>query len=114
MLVYAADQNAGARHHRSVSLLERAILRRNCIQPLQSLCEFFNVATRKIGTSPEVASAFVAGWRAVIPIVPARPDDLGSGRVGVARLRLSVWDAKLWADVPRAGGGFCVGDEFSG
>ena len=47
ILVYAPDRTAGERHGAAVDLIERSIRRGNCIQTLQSLCEFFNVVTRK-------------------------------------------------------------------
>lgn len=112
VLVYAADQNAGERHERSVTLLERAIRMRNCVLTLQSLCEFFNVSTRKIGTAPDAATAFVEGWRAVIPVEPARPADLSSAMRAVSVHGLSFWDALLWATARRAGAQFLISEDF--
>ena len=103
VLVYAADRNAGQRHGQAVALIERAIRAGNCIQTLQSLCEFYNVATRKIGVEPEAAAAFVDGWNAVIPVEPHVPADLTNAMRVVRKHLLSFWDAMLWATARRIG-----------
>jgi predicted nucleic acid-binding protein len=61
ILVYVADSEAGERHGTAVDLVERSIRRGNCIQTLQSLCEFFSVVTRKSGIETGAAAAFVDG-----------------------------------------------------
>ena len=103
VLVYAADRNAGQRHDPAAALIERAIRVGNCIQTLQSLCEFYNVATRKIGVDPRAAAAFVDGWNAVITVEPAISADLVSAMRAVREHGLSFWDAMLWATVRRIG-----------
>ena len=112
VLVYAADERAGTRHDRAVDLIERAIESGNCIQPLQSLCEFFNAVTRKIGTSPMVAAAFVEGWQAVIPIEAANTSDLVHAMRAVREHGLAFWDALLWATVRRAGVNLLISEDF--
>jgi predicted nucleic acid-binding protein len=103
VLVYAADRDVGLRHDRAVDLIERAIRIGNCIQTLQSLCEFFNVATRKIGVDPQVAAAFVDGWYATLPVETPVTLDLTDAMRAVRDHQLSFWDAMLWATVRRAG-----------
>jgi predicted nucleic acid-binding protein len=103
ILVYAADRDAGERHAQAAALIERSIRSGNCIQPLQSLCEFFNVVTRKIGIGAPAASAFVEAWQAVILVEPATLGDLVDARRAVAEHGLSFWDAMLWATVRRTG-----------
>jgi predicted nucleic acid-binding protein len=71
ILVYAADGGAGERHGTAVDLLERSIRRGNCIQTLQSLCEFFCVVTRKSGIDAGAAAALVDGWRSVMLVEAA-------------------------------------------
>ena len=112
ILIYAVDREAGERHEQAASLIERAIRANNCMQPLQTLCEFFTVATRKIGLDPLVAQSFVEGWYAVIPVEPATMDDLANAMRAVRQYRLSFWDAMLWATVRRLGAQILLSEDF--
>jgi predicted nucleic acid-binding protein len=103
ILVYAADAAPGERHDAAVDLLERAIRRGNCIQTLQSFCEFFSVVTRKFGIETSAAAAFVNGWQSVMLVEAATPADLGEAMRVVALYRIGFWDAMLWATAHRAG-----------
>ena len=103
ILVYAADATAGDRHGAAADLIERSIRLGNCIQTLQSLCEFFSVATRKSGIEPGAAAAFVNGWQSVMLVEAAMPADLGEAMRAVAVYRIGFWDAMLWATAHRAG-----------
>ena len=103
ILVYAADSGAGQRHGVAVDLIERSIRRGNCIQTLQSFCEFFSVVTRKSGIETGAAAAFVEGWRSVVLVEAATPDDLSAAMRAVAMYRIGFWDAILWATARRAG-----------
>ena len=103
ILVYAVDRDAGDRHGQAVGLIERAIRANNCVQPLQTLCEFFTVATRKVGLELMVAQSFVEGWHAVMPVEPSTTDDLTNAMRAVHQHGLSFWDAMLWATVRRVG-----------
>jgi hypothetical protein len=84
ILVYAADRDAGERHETAVDLLERSIRRGNCIQTLQSFCEFFSVVTGKSEIEASAAAAFVEGWRSVVLVEAATPDDLSQAIRAVA------------------------------
>src|SRR5213080_4644937 len=67
---------AGERHEHAADLLGRAMRLRNCIQTLQSFCEFFNVVTRKAGIQPAAAAEFVDTWSAAMPVENATLPDL--------------------------------------
>ena len=112
ILVYAADQTAGHRHEEAASLVERAILAGNCTLSLQVLAEFFNVATRKIGTNPIIAAEFVDGWQAVLATEPANSSDLVNAMRAVREHGLAFWDAMLWATVRRVGVGLLITEDF--
>lgn len=112
VLVYAADRTVGLRHDRAVDLIERAIRAGDCIQTLQSLCEFYNVATRKTGVDPQVAGAFVNGWNAVLQVAPHVAADLTDAMRAVREHRLSFWDAMLWATVRRVGVRLLITEDF--
>lgn len=112
VLIYAADLTVGRRHDRAVDLIERTIRVGNCIQTLQSLCEFYNVATRKIGVDPQVAAAFVDGWSTVLLVQPPVIADLADAIRAVDEHRLSFWDAMMWATVRRAGVRLLISEDF--
>jgi predicted nucleic acid-binding protein len=112
ILVYAADRAAGERHVAAVDLLERSIRRGNCIQTLQSLCEFFNVVTRKSGIEAGIAAAFVEGWLSVMLVEAATPADLGEAMRAVGVYRIGFWDAMLWATARRAGVRILFSEDF--
>jgi predicted nucleic acid-binding protein len=112
ILVYAADRDAGERHETAVDLPERSIRRGNCIQTLQSFCEFFSVVTRKSEIEASAAAAFVEGWRSVVLVEAAIPDDMSQAIRAVAVYRIGFWDAMLWATVRRAGAQTLFGEDF--
>ena len=112
ILVYAADATAGERHHAAADLIERSIRRGNCIQTLQSFCEFFSVVTRKSGIEATVAAAFVEGWRSVMLVEPSTIADLGEAMRAAGAYRMAFWDAMLWATARRAGVRFLVSEDF--
>lgn len=103
ILVYAADAAAGERHRTAAEVIERSIRRGNCIQTLQSLCEFFSVITRKSGIEASAAAAFVEGWRSVMVVEASTPADLDEAIRAVEAHRMAFWDAMLWATARRAG-----------
>jgi predicted nucleic acid-binding protein len=103
ILIYSVNRDAGDRHKTAANLVERSVRAGNCVQPLQSLCEFFNVATRKIGLDAAAAAEVVARWQAAVPVEPASGDDLRNAIRAVREHGLSFWDALLWATVRRVG-----------
>ena len=103
ILVYAADKDAGVRHHRAADLIERAIRLRTGILTLQALSEFFNVVTRKIKIEATSAMAFIDGWIAVLPVQCATERDLVEAARVVRDHGLQFWDAMLWSAARRAG-----------
>jgi len=112
VLVHAADRTGGERHRRAAELLERAMRAQHCLQPLQSLCEFFAVVTRKSGIQPLAAAAFVEAWGAAMTVEAATAQDLEAAMRAVVEHRLSFWDALFWATVRRAGVRLLVSEDF--
>jgi predicted nucleic acid-binding protein len=112
ILVYAADPAAGERNIRSADLLARAMRRQTCTQALQSLCEFFNVITRKAGVDAAAAAELVAAWSAAMAVESARLEDLDAAMRAVRDHGLSFWDAMLWATVRRAGVRLLITEDF--
>ena len=112
ILVYSVDRDAGDRHNTAVKLVERSVRAGNCVQPLQSLCEFFNIVTRKIGLDVSIAAEVVVRWQAAVPIEPASDDDLRNAMRAVREHGLSFWDALLWATVRRVGVELLISEDF--
>lgn len=112
ILVYAVDRDAGERHEQAVDVVERAIRANKCIQPLQTFCEFFTVAIRKLGLEPPIAQSFVEGWHAVMPVEPATSNDLTHAMRAVRQHGLSFWDAMLWATARRVGARTLLSEDF--
>jgi predicted nucleic acid-binding protein len=112
ILVYAASEGAGERHTRAVELVERAIRSQRCVQTLQSLAEFYNATTRRVGIVPSRAAALVTGWQRVLPVAAAGYTDLEHAIRAVGEHRLAFWDALLWATARRAGVRVLVSEDF--
>jgi predicted nucleic acid-binding protein len=101
ILVYAVDSDGGEKHSIAADLIARAA-HGDCVFTLQSLTEFFFVATRKAMLDAATAAAFVDAWRAVYPVVAAEEGALVSAMAAVRSHRLSFWDAMIWATARQA------------
>lgn len=112
ILVYAASDGAGERHARAAELIERAIRSQRCVQTLQSLAEFYNAATRRVGIAPSRAAALVTGWQRVLPVAAAGYADLDHAMRAVGEHGLAFWDALLWATARRVGVRVLVSEDF--
>jgi predicted nucleic acid-binding protein len=112
VLVYAAGGMGGEKHERAADLVERAMRQQNCIQTLQSFCEFFNVITRKAGVAAAAAAEFVETWSAAMAVENATFPDLATAMRGMREHGLSFWDALLWATVRRAGVELLISEDF--
>ena len=111
ILVYAVDADAGEKHSVSVDLIGRAA-DGDCVFTLQSLAEFFYVATRKASLDAAPAAAFVDDWRAVFPVFAADEGTLVGAMEAVDRHGLSFWDAMIWAAARRADCRVLMSEDF--
>jgi predicted nucleic acid-binding protein len=102
ILINAVDSAAGDRHGIAAALITRAA-HGNCVLTLQSLGEFFHVATRKSRLSPADAGLVVERWRAVFSIHAAGEQCLGPAIDLVKRHGFSFWDAMPWTTAREAG-----------
>ena len=109
---YAVDATSGHRHVSAIGLVERAIVSRKAVLILQTLGEFYTVSTRKLGTSPGDALAFLTDLRAVLPVYCAAEADLDKAIEGAQRHGLSFWDAMLWATADRIGAQYLLSEDF--
>jgi predicted nucleic acid-binding protein len=109
---YAIDATAGRRHITSLDLVERALGSGQTVLILQTLAEFYTMATRKLETSPDDARSFLAGLRAALPVYAATDSDLDKAMQGTQHHGLSFWDAMLWATADRVGVRFLLTEDF--
>jgi predicted nucleic acid-binding protein len=109
---YAIDATAGRRHDTAVDLVERALSSGETFLILQTLAEFYTMATRKLETSPDDACAFLAGLRAALPVYAATEPDLDKAMAGTQRYGLCFWDAMLWATADRIGVRYLLTEDF--
>ena len=112
VLIHAVDRDGSLRHQQAAALLERAMRSGNCLQPLQSFSEFYNVVTRKIRIAAEHAEAFITAWRGVFAVEAASMADLDHAMRAVREHQLSFWDALMWATIRRTGVAVLVSEDF--
>jgi predicted nucleic acid-binding protein len=111
VLLYAIDSLAGPRHLSAADFLGRAA-NVDCVLMLQSLGEFFNVATRKLRLTPARAGTVVDRWRAVFPVYAAGEEAFVRAVRLVETHGLSFWDAMLWATAKEAGCRFLLSEDL--
>lgn len=103
VLFYAADEDAGERHERAREVIEEAARHHDGFLTLQTLSELFASVTREGKLSVPEASAAVADYQELFPVVAATPDSLRMAIGVVRRHSLSFWDAMQWAVARQAG-----------
>lgn len=111
VLFYSVDWDAGDRHTRAVSIVNSA-QNWDCVLILQTLGEFFAVATRKRRMPHVNAEALVENWLRVFPVHAAGPGTLRHAMAAVQEHRLSFWDAMLWATAREAGCRLLLSEDF--
>lgn len=99
LLVYLYDQKRPERQAQSQRVLEQLELSRNGRLSVQSLAEFFSVATRKLSPNLTAAEAlhqidlFLRLW----PVFDLTPMVVLEAGRGVRDHHLSYYDAQIWA-----------------
>lgn len=111
ILFYAANADAGERHHLAIKVLERAI-QCDCLLTLQSLSEFFAAVTRKGVLSPELAAEHVKGFLEIFPVIMAKPTALKSAMNAVSQEKMPFWDALLLTTAQDAGITLLLSEDF--
>lgn len=112
ILIYSVDNSAGDRHLSAAGLVERAVRLGRRFLTLQSLCEFFTVATRKLSVEPQAAATFIEDWQDTLIVMPAALGDQSDAIRAVRDYRLPFWDAMLWPTARRAGARFIISEDF--
>jgi predicted nucleic acid-binding protein len=102
VLVYAFDVSDTARRRRAEEVLDAA-RKSDCVLTLQTLAEFFAVATRKLLMPVVEAKACIQAWQNVFPTVLPKTNTLSIAISAVEQHGMSFWDAMLWAVAKQAG-----------
>jgi predicted nucleic acid-binding protein len=110
ILVYIHD-HGDKRREIALSIIDRSG-HADCILTLQSLGEFFRVATARLRLPVPTATAALRVWRDIFPIHSAGESTLDAAVDAVARYRLSFWDAMLWAAAREAGCGAILSEDM--
>ena len=102
VLVYADDLSAGNKRARALALLGELIREARAVLSTQILQEYFVVATRKLGVSPESARRKVEAL-SHLDVVLVRPE-LIIAAIDLHRLHsISFWDALVVRSAAAAG-----------
>jgi predicted nucleic acid-binding protein len=113
VLVYAADNTAGARHERALEIVDRAV-DCNCILTTQALGEFYAAVTRKNLMPKRDAGALVRDWVELFPIVSASASALLDATQAAQTGRFAFWDAMLLATAREAGCVAALSEDMEG
>jgi predicted nucleic acid-binding protein len=111
ILVYAIDTAAGLRHASAGALIERVLLGGRGTLILQTMTEFYSVATRKFRIPSRDALLFLDKLRAVLSVHAADERDFDRATRD-DRYGLSFWDALLWATADRVGVRYLLSEDF--
>ena len=102
ILVYTVGSSADPKRVRARDLIIRGMRSGTTILMLQSLAEFSNVATRKLGIDPDSVRRRVQAWANVMPVQAAAEQDLVGALQILHDHKLPFWDALLCATATRA------------
>lgn len=111
ILIYALDKDSGLKHEVASKIVDEAIYY-GCVLTLQSLSEFYSVATGKGKMSTTDAEAQISDWMELFPVVRAGPATLLKAVKAVRLHMLSFWDAMIWATVKKAGIEQLISEDF--
>lgn len=112
ILIHAMDRMAGERHRLATELVDYAVGRNVCLT-LQALSEFYAATTRMNLIEAEQASAMVADWMVLFPVVVATPSAIKLAMHEAANGRYSFWDAMLLAAAGDAGCSLLLSEDMA-
>jgi predicted nucleic acid-binding protein len=111
ILIYAIDTAAGPRHASAGALIERVLLGGRGLLILQTMTEFYSVATGKFRIRSRDALLFLDELRAVLAVHAADERDFDRATRGEGG-GLSFWDALIWATADRVGVRYLLTEDF--
>lgn len=102
VLVYADDASAGKKRDQAREVLRALVSSSSAVLSTQVLQEFFVIATKKLGITPEIARRKVELF-SQLDVVHVRPE-LILGAIDLHRLhKVSFWDALILRCASSAG-----------
>ena len=113
VLVYSVDGGAGWRQQAALQIIELAA-RADCWLTLQSLSEFYAVATRKRMMLPERAAETARIWLDLLPVATASEASVRTALAAASVGRASYWDALLVATAAEAGCAVVLTEDMAG
>ena len=93
-------------------MIERVLLGGRGILILQTMAEFYSVATRKFRMTLGRRSAVSRQAAAVLSVHAADERDFDRATTGADRHGISFWDALLWATADRVGVRYLLTEDF--
>jgi predicted nucleic acid-binding protein len=112
ILVYSVDGQAGWRQQVALQIIELAVLA-DCWLTLQSLSEFYAVATKKRMMPRERAAETARIWLDLFPSATASEATVRTALVAASTGRASYWDALLVATAAAAGCAVVLTEDLS-
>jgi predicted nucleic acid-binding protein len=113
ILVYSVDGGAGWRQRVALRIIELAVLA-DCWLTLQSLSEFYAVATRKRMMPPERAAETARIWLDLFPVAAASGACVRTALATASTGRAPYWDALLLATAAEAGCAVVLTEDMAG
>jgi predicted nucleic acid-binding protein len=102
LLVYAADNTAGARNKLAAQLVIECA-RTDCVLSVQALCEFFHAVTRKGKLARTIAANQVRDWMSTYPVIAPSGASLSAALDLNLDGKFGFWDGLLVATAEQAG-----------
>ena len=116
VLVYAEDADEPAKCGRARDLIADLVLRDAGVVSSQVLAEFFVTVTRRFAKRLDGAEASkrLEQLADLLPVLDVNADVVREAARGVARYRMSFWDAQIWASARLAGVGTVLTEDLPG
>ncbi len=112
ILIYSIDQTAGPRHKTAKDIITSASMG-GCILTLQSISEFYAVATRKSMMPRAEAAGLAAAFIDLFQTATASPAAVRTALGAASSGRASYWDSLLLAAAAEAGCGTILTEDLA-
>jgi len=97
ILIYSIDKDAGQKQTSAINLIEKCVLKYDCVLTLQSLSEFYFASTRKGFVTHSQAEAQIRDWQILFPTILPSTRTVKYALKAAGEHSLSFWDAMLWS-----------------
>ncbi len=97
ILVYVLDPRDADRQQKSIDIVRKMVETGSGCLSVQSLAEFFRVATRELGFAPALIYQEIQRWIQAFPVLTLTSQIVLEAARGVRDHRLAYYDAQIWA-----------------